>query len=382
MRRIIKILQFGLNSIYGGTESVVHNQFLALDHAEIQYWFVNEDDERQLAFSEDFIKGGAQIFGLPGRRHNPVRHYFRMLCLLISLRGSVDGVVFNANSYKHVIPLVFSFILHYKLRVFYSHTAGDFRGRGLPICTCLKHKIFATLIRWLSSDLIACSKKAGDWMFGAERPYKIVPNAVNSVLFEDRENFVKSKSEMFTIGMIGNFIYPKNHLFALELFRVFHLRYPKSELLLAGAVLEGRDNQYFNNARRFVDENGLVDSVRFLGHVKDVSTLLKNLDCLIMPSYFEGLPMVGLEAQATGLTCYFSDRITHEVQVNENCTFISIDNGVESWVDAIAHQSTWNRDDLSRLFAKSRFNIKNSIEDLMTLYERRIGNDFNLHGDI
>lgn len=100
-------------------------------------------------------------------------------------------------------------------------------------------------------------------------------------------------------------------------------------LILIGDAVE--DELYLNKAKQKVKELNLVENVRFLGIRNDVPDLMQAMDCFILPSRFEGLPLVGVEAQVAGLPCYFSDTITKEVKITNLVNFLSLEENPQIW---------------------------------------------------
>jgi glycosyltransferase EpsF len=117
-------------------------------------------------------------------------------------------------------------------------------------------------------------------------------------------------------------------MFLIDLF-VQVLKYrPNSILVLAG------NGDLRPAVERYVIESGLEDKVKFLGQRDDAWRLYQAFDVFALPSLYEGLGLVGIEAQRAGLPCLLSDRITHEVDVTETCQFLPIDN-LNIWANAL-----------------------------------------------
>ena len=98
---------------------------------------------------------------------------------------------------------------------------------------------------------------------------------------------------------MGRLSYQKNHEFLLEIFAQLYTIYLGARLLLVGI---GEKEQELRNK---VQKLGLEDVVIFLGNRNDVNELYQAMDVFVMPSFFEGIPVTGIEAQFSGLTCVF-----------------------------------------------------------------------------
>ena len=134
-----------------------------------------------------------------------------------------------------------------------------------------------------------------------------------------------------------------------------------AKLLLAGPLL---NEAIVNSVKKEIAENNIADRVIFLGPRNDAARLYQAMDVFILPSLYEGLPIVGVEAQDSGLPCLFSDKISKQVGVNEYCKFISIDDeSIPLWLDALK-------------------DIKNAKIDRKIGYEAIINNGFVMEKEI
>lgn len=122
---------------------------------------------------------------------------------------------------------------------------------------------------------------------------------------------------------------------------------------------------------------GLENSVLFLGQRNDVDELYQAFDVFCLPSLYEGLPVVGVEAQATGLLCILSDEMTKETKVLETTKFLSLNNSTKEWTKEIFEKFTkFKRKNTQKEITDNNFNIKNEIKKLereyLMLFERNV----------
>lgn len=204
----------------------------------------------------------------------------------------------------------------------------------------IRNRILFLGVPRLATVWAACSTVAGECLFGStfnssEKKY-IIHNGVdckkyrydskNRVLI--REEFGYSDSDI-VIGHVGGFREQKNHEFLIRLFKELHVRNSNYKLLLVG------DGKLKESIKQQVIQYGLTQAITFAGTRDDVSTILSGIDLFILPSFYEGLPVVGIEAQANGLACVFSDTISREVDLASKNYFISLKEGVTTWCDRI-----------------------------------------------
>ena len=96
--------------------------------------------------------------------------------------------------------------------------------------------------------------------------------------------------------------------------------------------------------------------------------MIIEFDVFVFPSLYEGLPVVGIEAQISGLKCFFSDSITKEVNITGNITYISLKDSPESWANNIINTAFhYNRADYSKIVLSSGFDIQSSVKNLENL---------------
>ena len=144
----------------------------------------------------------------------------------------------------------------------------------------------------------------------------------------------------------------------------------KAKLLLIG------DGALRREIENEVDQRGLHDSVIFTGNVGNVNEYLMAMDALVFPSFFEGLPLTLLEAQASGLYSVVSDRITSQVFLNECMVSMPLEANAGEWAEKLLSIPTINREEMNCAVSKSAFNMQQSIAQLMLLYEKMLKQKF------
>ncbi len=233
------------------------------------------------------------------------------------------------------------------------------------------HYIMRALYTDKKTDYIACSREAGTFMFGKKRPFRLFKNGINTERFlynEEKRLFFRKKYHLdeqdFVICHVGRFAEQKNHEYLIKLFSVIKNQYQDSYLFLIG---EGPEKSHICD---LVKENGLENSVIFMGTVNNVENIYFMSDCFILPSLHEGLPVVAIEAQATGLNTYLADTISRETCLTEHCHFFSLDDKP----DNIAKMVLQNRNCLQRVDAinsiiKAGYSIEEESHNLFKKYQ-------------
>ncbi|MBR1571732.1 MAG: glycosyltransferase [Lachnospiraceae bacterium] len=237
----------------------------------------------------------------------------------------------------------------------------------------LLHKICKPYVCSNTKMFLACSRVAGEWMFGKQNTesekYKTIYNGVDveNYLF-DKEERDSIRSELglkdkFVLANVGRLSYQKNQDYLIKTFATYHRKNPDSMLVIVG---DGElKSQLHNQVKALV----LEDSVIFTGLRGDVPSILSAVDVLVMPSRFEGLPVTMVEAQMADLPCVVADTITREAKFTKNVVYVNGWNE-EEWVDAIELTRRVERIQKAEEKRNSVFNIKIAALELQTILER------------
>lgn len=345
MEKPVKVLQIGMTDNIGGMETYLMAQYRKLNRERVRYDFLNITGESQIVFSDEIERNGDSIYGVPSRHKSPLGHYWGVLKLLYQKRHEYKYIVLNTCSLNYVFPLFVAALVGIPHRVIHSHNSGDEIAESLPR-KCLKC-LNSFLLKLSATDYWACSKLAGKWMFG-QREFRIVHNAI------DVEKFVYNPvirqevrqelgiSNNFVIGNVARFSYQKNHEFLLDIFYEI-IKYDKHAILLLIGSPNG-DEERFLMIKNKIKQYHLEEQVLFLGLRKDTERLYQAMDCLVMPSRFEGLSVVAIEAQAAGLPCVVSDRMTPETQITDKFYSLSLTISPHDWATKILEVKALKRE--------------------------------------
>lgn len=358
--RVLQVLG-GLNR--GGAETMIMNLYRAIDKAEVQFDFVihNEDEN---AYVDEIKSLGGKVYVFP---QFTFKNYF-------SYRRYWDAFLREHKEYKilhsHVRSYAIFFIRIAKKKglktIVHSHSTSN--GSGL------KARIKSVLqlpLRKESDYLFACSKISGEWLFGKKAihslNYRMIKNAIDTNRYrvdaptrnEYRKQF--GATNRIVYGHIGRLSEPKNHRFLLEIFKDIKRKAPDSLLMIVG------EGSYRPQIELWIHELDLAESVVMTGARSDIPQLLSAMDVFLFPSLWEGLPVTVVEAQAAGLPCLVSDKVTSEVAVSKAVTYLPIENGTECWVDC-AISSIGKRYDVIDDIKSAGFDVNNSAMELIEVY--------------
>lgn len=353
----------------GGVESVVMNYYKNIDKNKFQYDFICDSDSTNIPY-EEIKKLGGRVILIP-----PYQKAFKYHKELKK--------IFKENNYKivhshintlSVFPLFAAKCAGVKVRIAHSHSTTNKKEWKKNLLKQLLRpfaKLFAT-------DYFCCSELAGRWLFGDKEYDKgnvyLLNNAIDldKFKYDEKERFKKRKefgisNDTLVIGHIGRFVEQKNHRFLIDIFNEVHKINPNSVLLLAGqGPLQEEIKEKVNYLK-------LSNSVIFLGQRSDANELYQVFDVFLLPSLYEGLPVVGVEAQANGNLCYLSNTMTKESKVLDSTVFMSLDNSAKVWALSILMDiKKYKKHDTKDEVSAYGFNIENEVKKLEDCYSSLI----------
>lgn len=361
--RRLRVLQVGMTRNLGGIETYLIEQFRHLDKSKIDYDFVNITGEYSICYEDEILASGSKIFKVVSRHKNPLLHYWQWFNILLQNKGVYDVIVLNTNSLEYVFPLVLGKIFGIPVRVIHSHNSGFENKQGLArrLLVGMNKKLLA----WSANLRFACSQFAGQWMF-KDNPYHVIYNAIDIHKYDadllvrkETRNALGLHTEL-TLLHVGRFSYQKNHSFLLDIFKEVHRIQPDSVLLLVGDTTE--ESEFLTEVKRKIKAYGLENVVRLLGRRDDVNKIMQAADVLVMPSFFEGLTVVGIEAQASDLPLLLSDTVTKELGLLPSTQFISLEAGPTAWAEAIVNSKQHNRQSRYEELKAAGYDIGNETE--------------------
>ena len=315
----------------GGVEAVVMNYYRHIDRNKIQFDFICDNDSTNIPYQEIEELGGKVILIPP---YQKIFDYQKELKKVLK-EGNYKIIHSHINTLS-IFPLRIAKKVGIPVRIAHSHSTTnkkEWKKNLLKQTLRPFSKVYAT-------DYFACSEHAGRWLFGNKTFDKgkvfILNNAIDLDKFKYDENVRKEmrkelniSDDTLVIGHIGRFVEQKNHRFLIDIFNELHKQNDNSILLLIG------QGPLMEEIKQKVNSLNLTDSVKFLGQRDDVNKLYQAMDVFVLPSLYEGLPVVGVEAQAAGLLCILSSDMTKETKILNSTIFINLYSDPKEWVDII-----------------------------------------------
>lgn len=328
-----KVLVYGLTAVKGGVESFLMNYYRNFDLSKVSVDFISNTEEA--AYEDEVLALGGKVYKVCSKKKNPFK--FKKDLESIFENTKYDIVWVNLCSLANIDYLKMAKKYGVKDIIVHSHNAGNMHGKLKEYF----HSKNKKNINKYANYFWSCSKLASEWFYEKEiinsSKFKVINNAIDTEKFEYNEEIrnkyrkeLKIENDLVLIN-VGRFNIQKNHSFLIEVFNEVVKEIENAKLLLVGI---GELQEEIKNK---VSSLGIEKNVIFLNSRDDVDSLIQAADIFLMPSLFEGLPVSAVEAQASGIECILSDKITDEIKLTNLIHFIDIDksDSVNKWKNEI-----------------------------------------------
>lgn len=351
---VVNTVRFRMN----GITSVIMNYYRKMDKTDMNIDFV-VINKISSNYRQELESNHSKIHYLP-RKKNPLTYALKLYKIIKS--NNYDIIHIHGNSAMMSIETLVAFIAKVPVRIIHSHNTTCNHKR--------LHKILYPILKRTYTHGFACGEDAGKWIFRND-PFELIKNGIDLNEFTYNEEIRKKYREKIgasnkkVIGHIGNFVYQKNHTFLIDVFNEL-LKVNSNYLLLLIS-----DGQLLDEIKKKVAKLGIDEHVIFLGKTTEINCYLQAMDIFVLPSHYEGLPVVLIEAQAMGLPCLVSDKVSIESRLTNLVKFIPIDNK-KLWVDTILNQRLGNReldvDEYHKGIEDSGYNVSKNADKMKRLY--------------
>lgn len=345
----------------GGLETMLMNYYRNIDRSKVQFDFLTHRDFKA-DYDDEILALGGKIFHLPNL--NPFGSAYLSKLNQFFKEHTEYKIVHSHLDCMAGIPLKYAKKNGVPVRIAHSHSSNQVKDSKYILKLFFKRNISK-----YATQLFACSQVAGKWMFG-NKNFSVLNNAIDAekyvyntdVRIKIRELFGLKQDE-FVVGHIGRFNTSKNHNFLIDIFSEIIKINPRSKLLLVGV------GELQDNIRNKVNCLGLSDKVIFAGLRDDVPQVLQAMDIFVLPSLFEGLGIVNIEAQAAGLSCFISDKVPIECKKTKDLVLqVPLDAGAKYWAENILKYAHLQRRNTFEEIKNAGFDIKENADKLSDFY--------------
>jgi glycosyltransferase involved in cell wall biosynthesis len=330
-----RILQVGMSDNYGGTEATVYSLYEKIDRSKLQFDFLNVYGH-PLAKQDYLISLGARVFDLPLKRREGYCRYLRGIRDFYQAHAKdFDAVICNVQCLDQIDMARFAKKYGIKNVLIYSHNAGY----GILPSRLAKIAIWwnkKTCHRYVD-HYVACSQMAADFVFSKKdaRKTRVINTGILTSHFafdaEKRQQFRSQfgySPEDHVYGSAGRFDPQKNQLFLIDVFSEIAMQDPHARFFLSGrGPLEMK-------IRDKIKEKNLESTCRLVTDFLDYQAFYSGLDAFLLPSIFEGLGVVLIEAQCAGLPCLASaGTVPSEAKILPNFVYVPLQAGPKAWAE-------------------------------------------------
>ncbi len=344
-----KVLVYGMTDNSGGIETYLVNIALRLK-GQVAFDYVT--DFPDIAHRDTLEELGSKIHFIPAKSKGLVSH-LKAFYRILKENREYDTVYFNVLDAGCAFTELIPYLLKRRI-ITHSHNSSTDKVR--------LHRLCKPFLKLFTDNAVACSALAAEYMFGNSNGVTLIPNAIDCDKFRFDEAARKLKRQELgldgktLICHIGRLSLQKNPFGMLDIFASVLKREPEAVLVSAGT------GELEEEVKAYAEKIGVSESVLFLGKRGDISELLSAADVFFLPSFYEGLPIVAIEAQASGLFCVLSDSITKETDITGQVEFLSLKDTHDRWVNALLEAAKKPRLDSREKLIAAGYDLKHSGE--------------------
>lgn len=361
----MKVLEINTSS-FSRLGITVHllNYYSHIDAQDVQSDFIANGKVDE-SIVKEFENLGFRVYKMENRNRNVISYAIALYKIM--KQEKYDIVRVHGSSAKMSIEMIVAQLAHVKVKIIHSHSTMTTR----PIV----HKVLRPLMCILANTYFACGEAAGKFLFG-KQPFDIIPNGIDTDAYSfDERTRKKIRAELgfegrIVVGHVGNIVPVKNHPFMLKI--MSELVKINSEYLLV--CVGWGDTSVLDE---LCMELQIEDNVIFLGKRDNVNEIIQGFDVMILPSFNEGLPIVAVEGQASGLPFIISDTVTRDVAFSDDIKYLNIDNNEIEWaqeIDRLVCDIKRNRADGSKIVKMSGYDIRDDAKKLVNKFKSLVKN--------
>lgn len=364
MKRILQIVG---TMDRAGAETMVMNLYRAIDKDRFQFDFLYFTDKK-CDFDEEIEQLGGNICRITVS--NPIK---RMIAVTKLLKENPHWQIVHSHTlFSNAFHIYAAYLAGVKMRIAHSHNTSDKSKNGL--ISWIYQSISRKIQSKYSTDFVACGVAAGKFLFPKKENVLVIPNSIDTNHFaevsEMNKNYLKKEFDLdddtLILLQLGRLNKVKNHHFTFLIIRELKKKDIKFKLFIAG------QGELENELKHMVKELRLQNEIEFLGLRTDVPQLLAGANMMLMPSLYEGFPVVLVESQASGTEALIADTISQEVDLDIGLVhFESLTNKPEIWANKILEIKNYShisKEERLTILKNKGFDIATNAKQLEQLY--------------
>lgn len=287
-------------------------------------------------YMEIVKKHGSQVYVLPIDTNKPSLSNAKYIETIVG--KNYDIIHVNISGLNASLALHYAKKHNVRFRIYHGHSVF---GRG-SVKAWLRSQIYVNYSISQANYYAACSKHAGESLFNGKYFYTIhnVFDVDHFGFNQQARNRIRTElnvSGKIVLGSVGRLSNSKKPIMAIKIFEKLYRSNQKYVFVWAG------DGELREKVERYIIDNNLISRVLLLGNRNDINDIYSALDLFVLPTEFEGLGLVFLEAQAAGLECFASDRIPDDVIVTDHIHTIPLEDDIKKWAREIEKHYPYKR---------------------------------------
>ena len=355
----IKVCHFVYGIKHGGVEKVLLNYFSRFNMNEYEIHILSQGSDDSSNVNE-FEQCGFVIHNVTKKSESVVKNYAEIRKILLDEKFDI---VHCHMSITNFFPLLYSKLFGVKIRINHSHNA--MMKKSFP------KKILSKMGMLFDTHRMACSKDAAKWLFNSTKNVKILYNALEVERYQyskdirqQKRKELKLKDSDIVLGCVGRLENQKNQQFIISVLEELLKKDSNYKLLLVGI------GQNESMLKQMANEKKISKNIMFLGSRTDVNDLYQAFDIFVLPSLYEGLGIVYVEAQISGLKCLASKYVPIDTKITDNIVFLDLNQ--ELWVKEIESWSNNHRKSYVEEAIRGNYDINKEAEKLDVYYKKII----------
>ena len=362
----------GMTENMGGIESVIMNIYRNIDREKIQFDFLLPHDMGKMAYEDEVLGMGGRIFRIIYSERESFFGSRRCFKNYFKKHPETKAVHLHTN-FPYAFPLKIAKKCKVPVRIIHAHSSVQLfeNGSGLKyILKKFRNYIVYKQIDKYPNTYFSCSDLAAKSTF-KNNHYVWIKNGINindfSYSTQIREALRKSNGinkDEVVIGFVGKLCEIKNPLYVLDIFNEYLTINKKAHLIIIG------DGELRKKLEKKIVEYNIRDKVHILGMVVEADKWYQAFDVFVLPSLFEGLPVVLVEAQTAGLPCIVSDTVTKQIAITDLIKYRSVNLEPTVWAKDIDGIMTiqYDREKYKQRMAENGFDIKDMAKQVEHYY--------------
>lgn len=348
-----------------GVASVIMNYVKHIEKTDIKIDLLTYKDGDEKILSE-IKKNGVDIYYIPELQLGAIKEF------VLSVDNFFDKTQYDIvhSHFNQIDCILFSIAKKHGIKNCISHSHNTRLSDSK--LKSIRNRMMCLLLPYYAKVWAACSELAGITLYGkrfvGSSKSVVIHNGVDCDRYKFNEasrmrirNELNISNRDIIIGHVGGFRAQKNHEFLIDIFKELSCRDQKYKLVLVG------DGDLKRDIEKKVEELNLSSRVFFLGTREDIPEIMSAFDLFLLPSLYEGLPVVGIEAQANGLNCIFSNSITQEANLT-NVIYLDLDEGPSKWCDIIETIDFRHHEQYEEMIIEKGYDIKTECIKLKKFY--------------